>query len=280
DQASTGQWSGQLHYHREAETAGWSGNLEVRDAQVVVPGFAGPLAIASARVGIDGSRLAVDRIAGRAGNIEFTGNYRYQPGTAHPHRLRLRAAEVDAADLESELLPTLRRDPGLIARALGRNPVPDWMRQRRLVGSIQIADLRLAETRLTNVRARLLWDVDRVDLVALAARLDNGFIEGALAVNLAGQGPTYKLTANLKGLTWQTGKLDAEGALETSGIGPQLLARLRLTGIALHTDDETYTGRGSVLEDGRLLLQLNGGGKEMRMTGTLATLKLDTEPRP
>jgi hypothetical protein len=131
-------------------------------------------------------------------------------------------------------------------------------------------------------------------------------------VSLRTARPSYKLTATVKGLDWQAGKLDADGTLETSGIGGQLLAnlksegnftgtaldfgtleawrsvsggynlgwvhgapRLRLTGLNLRTEDETYTGRGATGDDGRMVIVLNSGSKEMRMSGTLAKLKVE-----
>jgi hypothetical protein len=311
EQVSTGHWSGQLHYHREALTAGWSGTLQLTDAQVAVPGLADPLELMSARVGIDGVRVALNNIAARTGKIDFTGDYRYEPGTARPHRLRVRATEISAADLEAALLPTLRRSSNLIARAFGRAPLPAWLRERKLEGSIQIGDLQLADTHLQNVRARLLWDVTSVDLVALQAKLDRASIAGALSISLAGPRPAYRLTGSVKALNWQSGKLDAEGTLRTSGTGDEILAnlksegtfsgsgmdfgalagsyamawaqgapRLRLTELSLRAEDETYTGRGATQDDGRLLILLNSGSKEMRMTGTVAALKVDTESRP
>jgi len=48
--------------------------------------FAEPLHLAAAQVQIDGGRLAVDRIEGRAGKVEFTGDYRYEPTAVRPHR--------------------------------------------------------------------------------------------------------------------------------------------------------------------------------------------------
>jgi hypothetical protein len=205
----------------------------------------------------------------------------------------------------------LHRSSNLIARALGRAPLPDWLRERKLEGSIQIGDLQLADTHLQNVRARLLWDVTSVDLVALQAKLDRASIAGALSISLAGPRPAYRLTGSVKALNWQSGKLDAEGTLRTSGTGEEILAnlksegtfsgsgmdfgalagsyvmawaqgapRLRLTELSLRAEDETYTGRGATQDDGRLLILLNNGSKEMRMTGTVAALKVDTESRP
>jgi hypothetical protein len=312
EQIRSGQWSGQLRYRLAPAKAGWSGHLELSDAQIAVPGLADPLVIASARAQIDGARVVLDRVEAQAGKVAFTGEYRYEPGAARPHRLRLRAEELDAADLEAEFMPTLSRGASLIARALGRVAVPDWLKQRAVDGTVQIDDLLLAGRRLENVRARLVWDVARVEFDGIQAKLDRAAITGKLAVNLRAARPSYKLTAKVKGLDWQSGKLDADGTLETSGTGSQLLAnltsegiftgaaldfgmlapwrsvtgsyslawfeaapRLRLTGLNLRTEDDTYTGRGATQEDGSLVILLTSGAKEMRMSGTLAKLKVE-----
>jgi hypothetical protein len=53
--------------------------------------------------------------------------------------------------------------------------------------------------------------------------------------------------------------------------GPRLL----LTGLNLRTEDETYTGHGATQDDGRLVILLTNGAREMRMSGTLAKLKVE-----
>jgi hypothetical protein len=319
EQFSSGRWSGQLWYHHAVGQAlppanskfrdAWTGNLEISDAEVKVPGLAHPLTIASARVGIDGHRLAVEKLAAQAGKIAFTGDYRYEPGTLHPHRLRVRAGHINAAELETELMPTLRRGSSLLARALGRSNVPDWLRQRRLEGSVQIADIEFPGTHLENLRARIIWDVTELDLAAIDARMDGARVAGTLNVILGTQVPSYKLTAGIRGLNWHAGHMDIEGAAQTSGVGLQLLANLKsegtfsgigldfgalsggysaswtptaahltLSDLSLRTEDDIFVGRGATQEDGRLLIVLSNGAREMRMTGTLAALKLD-EPR-
>ena len=316
EQIRSGQWSGQLHYHREAQEAGWTGRLELSDAQIAVPGLADPLGLASARAQIDGVRVVLDRVKARAGKVAFTGEYRYEPGTARPHRLRLRADEVDAADLEDEFMPTLERSSGLIARALGRASLPDWLKQRKVDGTVQIDGLLVAGARLENFKGRLVWDGARAELDAIQARLERAALSGKLAVNLRGARPSYKFTGKVKGLSWQSGKLDAEGTVDASGMGAQLLARLisqgtftgtalelgaaplravsggfhlawsqglsrwRLTDLSVRMEDETYTGRGATGDDGRLVIVLTNGTREMRMSGTLAKLRVEEAARP
>jgi hypothetical protein len=43
----------------------------------------------------------------------------------------------------------------------------------------------------------------------------------------------------------------------------------------LRTEDETYTGRGATQDDGRLVILLTNCSWEMRMSGTLAKLKVE-----
>ncbi len=312
EQMQSGEWSGDLHYHREPAQAGWTGQLQLTGARVAVPGLAHPVELASARAQIDGVRVVLDRLDAATGGISFGGDYRYEPGAARPHRFRLRVETLDAAAIETELMPTLRRSSSLFARALGRTGMPDWLKRRDADGVILIDDLKVAGLRLEDVRAHLLWDAGHVELDNLQAKLNRASVTGKLAVNLRGERPVYQFTGKLKGMAWQSGKLDAEGTLESSGVGKQLLAnlrsegsfsgsaldfgttpawrsvsgsyslalapRFRLTALKLKMEDETYTGRGSTLDDGRLLIQLSNGASEMRMSGTLAKLKLEPTP--
>jgi len=315
-QLRTGEWSGTLRYHRGPAKSGWAGDLEVTGAEVTVPGLADPVELAAAHATIDGARLAIDRLRARAGKLLLVGDYRYEPGTPHPHRLRMRASHWDAADVEAELLPTLRRPRSLLARALGRTSLPDWLNERALDGTVQIDHLLLAAVPIDNVRAHVLWNTGRVELDNLQARLDGAALSGRLAVNLRGQRPGYSFAGKLAGLDWQAGRLDAEGTLETSGIGTQLLAnlssegsfagtgldfgppgpfraasggyslafvqgvpRFKLNGLNLRTEDEAFTGHGATQDDGRMLIVLTNGAREMRMSGLLGKLKVEETAR-
>jgi hypothetical protein len=312
DQFTAGQWSGELRFHHEPTESGWSGRLALMDATIPIPGLADPVQLNSAHAQIDGARVVLDRIDAQAGKLAFTGDYHYEPGLARPHRVHLHAAAWDGAALEAELLPTLRRNTNLLARALGRPMVTDWLRERNVEGTVQVDDLALGPVHLENFRTRILWDVARVQLDALQAKVDKAALTGKVDINLRGSRPNYRLKAKLNGITWQSGKVDAETTLETFGTGLQLLTnataegtfaggamdigtlpplrsvagaysfswwqagpRLRLTSLNLRTEDETYTGRGATQDDGRLVILLTNGAKEMRMSGTLAKLKVE-----
>jgi hypothetical protein len=315
ERVRSGQWTGLLRYHRDPEKAGWTGRLQLTGAEIDVPGLADPVTLAAARARIDGDRVALDHLDASAGKLSFTGEYSYEPGTAHPHRLRLNSPLVDAADIETEMAPTLRR-AGLLARALGRASVPDWLKERSVDGTLRIDDLAVAGSHWENVQTHLLWDVTRVVFADIRANLDRALFTGKLSVNLRGARPSYTLAAKLSGVAWQAGKVDVEGTLETSGTGAQLLAnltsegtfagagldfgpdppfraitgayslewwqsapRLRLTGLNLRAEGETYTGRGATQDDGRLTILVANGAREIRMTGTLANLKVEEPAR-
>jgi hypothetical protein len=318
ERVRSGEWSGQLRYHYSpGEKPGWSGRLALDDAEIPVASLASPLELDSVRAQIDGDRVVLSQMVGRAGKLEFSGDYRYEPRSRVPHKLRIRAEAVDGADLEQELMPALRRTGGLIARALGRVPIPDWLKQDVIDGTFEIGEFNLAGERLENLRGRLAWDVTRIDLDSVQAQIDQGLIAGKLAVNLSGSRPAYTLSGQVKGLNWQSGLVDGEVMAETSGIGAQLLTnlsssgaftataldlgtlgpwrsvsgtyklawaqtapRLQFSDLELQTEDETYTGSGATQDDGRLLILLTNGSKEMRMSGTLAKLKVDDTVRP
>ncbi|MGD0365154.1 MAG: hypothetical protein ABSC93_30090 [Bryobacteraceae bacterium] len=334
DQVASGTWKGQLRYQivpppasaqlpsgqpvpapsPQTPRTGWSGAIELEDARFPLPGLAEPVTVESAAVLIDGPRVTLDRIRAQAGNMAIQGDYRYEPQMARPHRLRLRIADADAAELERLLMPSLRHNTGLIARALslGRASLPDWLAERHVDATLQIGALHLDTTEVRAFQAHLLWDVTKAEFTDIRANLDGGRITGVLSVSLRGNRPTYRLEARARDVAWKSGKVDTESALESSGTGAELLARLHATGtfaargvemealpdlesvsgaydlvwaqaapllrfteLQLVSGADTYTGQGATQPDGRLLFQLTSGTKEMRMRGTLAQLNVD-----
>ncbi len=211
-------------------------------------------------------------------------------------------------------MPTLKRDRGLLARAFGFGPAPapDWLRDRRVDGTLAVDTLRLAGVDLQNVRARLIWNGTTLVLDEIAGGLEAGTISGRLTTDLRGASPIYHLSSRLKSVAWNGGTFDAEAALDTSGTGAALAAnlrsegsfngasfedepldqfesvsgcyafawvksgpRLRFTDLQMSTGGELYLGRGVLQDDGRLLIQVSNGMRQLSVTGTLARLQLD-----
>lgn len=312
DQVQAGKWNGTLRYQWTPAASNWTGDLDLHDGQMAAPGLADPLHLNAAHARIDGADVTLDHIDAQAGKVAFTGDYSYVPGAARPHKVKLHADAVDMADLEAELTPTLRHDPGLIARALGRSALPAWLEGRGVEGTVDIADATIGDVHLTGFRSRLLWDAARVELDGVQARLNGATLTGRLAVNLRGSRPAYRWTGRMKGWSWQGGTLDSEGTVDTSGAGSQLLSNLKaegtfsgsdldlgspapwrcnsgdyrlsvssagphlqLTGLTLRTADETYAGQGGTQDGARLLVTLSSGAKEVRLSGTLSKLKIE-----
>ena len=305
------------HAGEDEEQTGWTGRIALDDARIPLPGVAEPLRISSANAQIAGRAVVLDHMRAQVGAIQAQGDYRYDPAAARPHRLRVVFQELDAAELERLLMPALRR-ASLIARALrlGRVPVPDWLAHRHIDGAVQIGALAIGGARLEQVRGRLLWDGLKVELNGIQARMENGSVTGSLAVNLRGARPSYRLVSQLRAMDCKSGKVDTEAVLETAGTGAELMENLRAEGtftgrgmelaslppfktvsgaykfaagrrgpklqlsdLQLATASEIFTGRGATQDDGRLVVQLTSGNREMRVSGSLAQLKVDEPAR-
>jgi hypothetical protein len=302
----TGVWKGSLRYRRGPDIAeGWSGQVQLNRAEIPLPGLAEPLRVRSASARLDGAKLWVDRMIARIGAIDLQGDYRYEPGAVRPHKVRLSIAKADASELERLLAPALRRDPGFLARALGigKAEIPEWLAQRFVEGTVDIGTLTIGDTIVSGVRSRVRWDGARIEFANAEAHLENGSGYGRLRVDLLGRTPSYRLDYHADSVDFKGGKVDADGVIETSGMGRELMARLRsegsftgrgfdfcrsatgcyrlegsrlrLTELQMQVGSELYIGRGSTQDDGRLLLQLSSGAKQMRITGPLAQLVVE-----
>jgi hypothetical protein len=320
EQVRSGVWKGAIEYQRGVSSPGeWSGTFQLEDATFSMPGFAEPLVVHTARARLDGARVSIEKARITAGKLTAQVDYHYEPGAVRPHRVRVSAATVDAADLEALLLPAIQRNRGLIARALGlgRAPVPEWLHDQRVDGSVAVDTLRLGGLDVQNIRSRLIWNGTSVVFADLKGTLQNGTVSGRLNIDLRGNDPVYRLAGQLKAVEWNGGTFDADAALDTSGTGIALLTnlhsegsfagqsfdaapldqfetvsgcyeldwaapvpRLRLADLRMSNADGLYLGRGAIQEDGRLVIQASNGLRQLNMSGTLARMQVDETPAP
>lgn len=310
-----GTWTGSMHYRiSQGEPGVWSGNVELHNAQTMVPGIAEPLSVSSANVEIDGARVAISRLRAHAGKISFDGEYRYEPDQVRQHRFRLVVPTLDTADLEQVLLPSLRRDAGFLARTLRLRSAetPDWLRERHADGTIRIGTLTAGPLEFRAVRARAIWDGTRVDLTGVDAMLEDAKVKGSIGIDIAGTLPKYAIKGQVDNLSWKNGRVDFDAAGDTQGMGADFLAnlhtegnfqarsiavlpdnplrtasgsyefsfgvlgpRIKLTSLQASVGTEHFSGQGDTLADGKLQLELASTSRLMRFSGPLLPLRLD-----
>jgi AsmA family len=317
-QLTKGSWRGQIEYRKQGDLPGvWTGTLQIAGAAVEVPGLAGPIELTSARAALHDDGVVVDRIQGRAGAIQFKGEYRYAAGAARPDQIVLSVPGADAQDLERLLMPALRRGDTLFERALrfGRTSTPEWLESRHADIALDIGTLTLGDMPLQKVHAHARWEGTAIEASDVAAQLGAVSLAGRLSVSLRGRLPAYRAAARFRGVRWMGGKWDGKGNLQTAGAGADLLANLRLEGsfkghsIALAADtaaetvsgdyaftvqrgvplfrfsdlimtvgDASFKGQGATAPDGRLYFDFSDGQKQMRLTATLSPLHLTLLP--
>jgi hypothetical protein len=309
EQTAQGTWHGWARYKWSPGTAGeWAGEYELQNARVAVDGLADPIRIQSAAVVSSGARVVVSRLRAKAGAIAFTGEYRFEPNAAHPHRFRVAISKADAAEIERLLAPSAVRERGFLARTLrlGPAPVPDWLKTRHADGNVSIESLKAGDYEIQVDGTRMLWDGAMVRLTRLHASVDPTELNGDLMIDLSGRAPHFHFDGKMQEVAYKNGRLDFEGNLDADGLGAQFLAsahaegclkgrsiaftpdaefhsvsgcfemsagpRWRITGLDVVQGGETYSGTGSTQADGRLVLDLTNRGKQIRYTSTLASL--------
>ena len=313
-----GSWKGHIEYERTGDDPGeWSGAYDLQNAAIEIPGLAGPIRLASASVQMDSGEIQISRMRGRAGDVKFQGDYKYNAGGHRPHRLRLTIPELQLGEVERLFLPTLRRNEGFLARTfrLRKETLPPWLEDRKLDAAIQVASLLNGDTMLGELHANAVWDGPSITVSNLDCRWSDMHTSGKLDVDLSNGLPLYRLSGRVENLAYHNGQLDIDGDITTSGLGENLLVNLRstgtfegrdiqfapdaemrqisgaykvvagsavprllLTGLQVSQGADTLTGQGASQPDGRLVLELASGRKQVRLTGMLLPANADAAP--
>ncbi len=309
-----GSWKGWMMLERQEDgPAVWTGEYDLQNTQIDVPGVAVPIHISSASVELQPTQLQLNRIHARAGAVSLDGDYRKMLDSEQPDRLRITIPELQVAELERLFMPTLRRQEGFLARTFRwqRAPVPEWLKDRQVEGSIQIKSLLSDDTELGSIRTRVVWNRLHVQFPGMEAHLNEMEGTGKLTVNLANALPEYRLSGRLNSVEYRDGKLDILGVFESAGLGPALFRNASAEGtfsgsaIALAADTEVDVmsgefhlepgstlphmtlsklevtqgpnvlhGQGASTADGRIVLDLTTSGrKPVRLTGMLLPVR-------
>ena len=314
EQIQQGSWKGWISYEKTAENPGiWSGQYDLQNAVIEIPGLASPVRLVSAAVQMNEGAIQITRMRARAGPLKFEGDYRWEASAEHPHRLRLTIPELQLADVENLMLPALRRTEGFLARAFRREQnLPKWLEERDADVTLQVAKLMNGDLPLGDLRAHAVWTGPSITVSNMEWHLDAMHAMGKMSVNLAKAEPSYQLNGTVENFDYRNGQLDIDGELQTSGIGAGLLLNLRsrgtfegrgimlapdadvrevsgsyrvgassgiprllLSNVPVLQGAETLMGQGASQPDGHLVLDLMSGRRPVRLTGMLLPLHLE-----
>jgi hypothetical protein len=191
-ETAKGTWRGTARYQDEK----WTADAELHDSEITISGLSEPVAIASAALILAPNRLTLNRIRGTVGAIAFNGSYDAR-GTQMP-RLTLSIAEADLIEIEHLFAPTLARaGPGFFARTLrlSSSPPPEWLKARKLNGSIAIDQLKIGERGTEHIQVELAWNGPLVSIDV------DGSLTGALIIDLTRPATSYRVEGGLKDIS-------------------------------------------------------------------------------
>jgi hypothetical protein len=294
-----GSWKGWIAFTRAGDAVGqWQAELEVQNTRLEMPGIA-PVGVSSASLSIAGENFALTRVRGRAGDMPFSAEL-HSPG-----RLRIEIAAATLEALETLFRPTLSRNQSLFSRTLrlGRLTMPEWLRSRRLEANVKINRLTVNGDDWTVAKSRLVWEGGRIRITGIDAHHENAAAMGAVQIDVTGRAPVYTAQGRIENLAYKNGTLSVEGTAAAEGLGPDVIAaakaegsfsgedisfapdaefetsggdfvltpggRIKLANLQIAQGEETYTGQGSTQADGRLLLELTGSRRQLRLMGTV-----------
>lgn len=315
-QVPEGTWRGTARFrHLSSGENVWSGEYQLLNALVTVDGLAEPVRIVTATVSANAEHTVVSRIRATAGEVAFSGDYRWEPKAPRPHQFRVRVSEANAVEIERLFKPTLERGGGFLERTLSLGsapPPPPWLTGRHAEGTFSVGALSVDGHSVSVETARAVWDGSSVKITELKGRVDDAPVRGLITVDLTGRTPTYHMEGQIEGIPCREGEVAMEGAVDASGTGVKLLSSLRaqgtlegrsidfspeaefrsvsgkfeahgtagplrwkFTGLEATLAGDTYTGTGASQSDGRIVLDLTSRGRQVRYTGSLLAAKAE-----
>src|SRR5260370_38206704 len=102
----------------------------------------------------------MNRVRAHVGTVKLEGDYRFDPSAGRPHRVRITIPELQLAELELLMLPTLRRHEGFLARTfrLRKEALPKWLLERAEDGSIKVNRLLNGQAPIGQSGSHPVWD--------------------------------------------------------------------------------------------------------------------------
>jgi hypothetical protein len=196
----------------------WKGQLELRNAELAVPELAVPVKIPVTAVTWQQDRLVLPSLRASAGAVAWTGSYRYEPGTARPHRVVI---DIDAVDMDAveKVLGPAWKGAGFFSRALGMDE-----KKESEAAEIEVRAKRIGVAE--NVRATASREGEKITVTAVSGDWRGGKWNGAGTIRIGGE---IDLSGKLAGAAFEGGTFESDWKL-TGRARLTLAGKGRLTG--------------------------------------------------
>jgi hypothetical protein len=284
----------------------WSGQFQFSNGTLVAPGLALPLKHAQGHAVFTATTFDLPRFSATLGQQTLYGSYHYSLLAKRPERVHFDLPSADLSQLEAALAPALRQEGFFAHLPFTRRSIPVWLADRNLEGDIAIGHFSVNQTAVGSLSARFLWQGTNVQFTGLQLHLAQGLVKATGTVDLASNAPRCRFSATVGGFPWGGGVLSAEGQLQTSGTGLDSLRNLhargsfagedvslsaanafsqiagafdfsfadgwpdlRLSKLQATQDDEDWSGEAASRSDGKLLIDLENGERQLHLVSAL-----------
>jgi AsmA family len=320
---TVGDLTGQLSYTRSPSAlnaAGnplppqWSGQFDLSNGTIAVPGLAIPLKSAQGKATFNNSSFEFTHLSASLGDRVLRASYRYSLLAKHAEHVRVDFPVAELSDLEAALASGDRDESLWVRLRLFRRSSPAWLSARNLDGELRVDRLLADGKPLGALTSRFLWQGAHLELTDVGLKLPQGELAAHGTVDLASFVPHWHFSATASNYPWANGVLNAQGQFSSTGAGKDLLRNLtaqgsfdgedlalssndkfqsvsglfeisfsddwpdlRLSNIQAMRDGDDWSGDGSTQSDGKLIINLLHAGRQVRF---VSSLDGETLPNP
>lgn len=311
---SNGDITGQLNYARskeddpagDANKISWSGEFQLAEGTLNLPGLTSPLKNAQGRISFDPQTFDLTRFSAELGENTVRASYHYNAQARRVERVHIELPSAALEQLEGELSPALQAQNLLVRFRVMRRSIPPWLAARNLEGDLAVNRFSVNRTALGSLSTHFIWHGPVVQFTSVQLTQGDAHIRAKGSVNLTSYAPRWQFQGNAASFSWGGGLVNADGEWESSGTGADGIRNLRadgtfsgenislsptdffdnisghfdfsftdgapslrLTGIEALQDEDEWNGEASTQNNGKLIVDLAHAGRQLHVISTL-----------
>lgn len=311
---SSGDITGRLTYERHTESAAaadvnkvsWSGEVQLSDGTLNLPGVASSLKNAQGRVSFAPQTFDLTHFSAKLGENTLRANYHYDAQAKRIERVHIEMPSAALEQVESELNPALQAQSLLVRLRVMRRSIPPWLEARNLEGDLTVNRFSAYQAALGSLSTHFIWRGPAVQFTSVVLNQGDTRIRAKGSVSLTSYAPHWQFHGSAAGFQWGGGLLNADGEWESSGTGLDSARNLRasgtfsgeniklsptdffdsisghfafsftndepslrLTGIDALQDEDEWNGEAFTQSEGKLVVDLAHAGRQLHVISTL-----------